>query len=598
MSTKIKVRYLNNIKRDAQYVTSNVLRICPTVNIRDAHPANAFTVLTLSSDNELQSILAPSLMQKFEEVGLKPTPPPDHFPQRTIFITKLRPYITDRHYSDILREINSHEINPKVMRLHLIPNKSQYSKTLKVIFFSPEDAERACNQGIFMYDISVDPCSIRKDEYIDVEQCFKCFQYSHQIQNCKSTATICSICAQNHYYLHCTNKENPKCVNCEGPHSSVSYSCPIRKIQVKNKVDAKKQATSNSTINTTPPPPDINNVNTFPAVFTKQPQQINNVPNAWSSDNTGIQSSGNAATVVSNVNTPNAKTNSINNTLGNTAVLTPVQPIQSCDHTTIPTCNNTSNIHRVQPHSNIKSHEWEIKLHIWENLASRLSKNNHYKYGKIMNEFLIKNDMTPIDIDHIFEIASNVPDIRESPRIDQDQNDSLQSSEMDRNLEELQQLSPDPSSSIKTPDSSIAPTSPSKNTSSNNTLSSKSDNTDIGTQNSGKDLRLHLTLSQSVDNINTTPKTPFFLDSAPEDIDFSASLGIQSTQRTSSPSPCNSPAQSHNTSFHSSEPSDSEIIVDNSLACSADLFSSEEQSTVKKKSQSRSKRSLRNKSQK
>lgn len=72
-------------------------------------------------------------------------------------------------------------------------------------------------------------------------QCFKCYKFGHGSGACKSTQ-ICSICSAGHFYKECNMPTNFKCSNCSGPHSAVSYSCPVKAakiIEVKNKITGK-----------------------------------------------------------------------------------------------------------------------------------------------------------------------------------------------------------------------------------------------------------------------------------------------------------------------------------------------------------------------
>ncbi|KAM3967319.1 LOW QUALITY PROTEIN: uncharacterized protein ACR2FA_011659 [Aphomia sociella] len=79
-------------------------------------------------------------------------------------------------------------------------------------------------------------------EYIKpLLQCYTCYKFGHGRGSCKNKQ-VCSICAGEHYYKDCKNKENNKCINCSGSHIAVSNSCPIKmaKIsQIKDKVKGK-----------------------------------------------------------------------------------------------------------------------------------------------------------------------------------------------------------------------------------------------------------------------------------------------------------------------------------------------------------------------
>ena len=286
MANKIRIKFLNNIRKDERFVTSKALEFCPTINLRDAHHAKTHVILTLSSEAEIISLLSDTAIEKFKEVGLKPLCPPKLYTDRTIYVTKLRPYITDLHYSEILDELNSYDGNPKIQKVFLIPNKSSYSKTLKLICETPEEATKACAEGIFLYDIQVSPENIRKETYTHIDQCFKCFSLNHATFKCPSEKEFCSICAQEHHYSKCTNKDNPKCKLCDGNHTAISYSCPVRKLHMQNLNEKQQQAvnqmpTHNPQIATTivtTPAIDKSNFPSLPTASKQpaiQPQPVN-----------------------------------------------------------------------------------------------------------------------------------------------------------------------------------------------------------------------------------------------------------------------------------------------------------------------------------
>lgn len=68
----------------------------------------------------------------------------------------------------------------------------------------------------------------RVQEYIrPLLQCFNCYKFHHSSSVCKNKQ-VCSICAGSHYFKSCNNKEQLKCVNCNGDHTAISYSCPVK----------------------------------------------------------------------------------------------------------------------------------------------------------------------------------------------------------------------------------------------------------------------------------------------------------------------------------------------------------------------------------
>jgi hypothetical protein len=60
--------------------------------------------------------------------------------------------------------------------------------------------------------------------------CFKCIRFGHTSKNCKSSLR-CPNCSCQHDKQSCDRADNPKCLFCGGPHSSLDRSCPEYGIQ-------------------------------------------------------------------------------------------------------------------------------------------------------------------------------------------------------------------------------------------------------------------------------------------------------------------------------------------------------------------------------
>ncbi|MPC76461.1 hypothetical protein E2C01_070874 [Portunus trituberculatus] len=73
---------------------------------------------------------------------------------------------------------------------------------------------------------------IKKEEYIEVVTCFKCYKLDdHYSSQCpeEKDFTICSECSShNHTWMNCSSNIKT-CINCNGHHRTLSYQCPTRK---------------------------------------------------------------------------------------------------------------------------------------------------------------------------------------------------------------------------------------------------------------------------------------------------------------------------------------------------------------------------------
>lgn len=72
-------------------------------------------------------------------------------------------------------------------------------------------------------------CGAFVNQYIPTDNqgpCYRCNTYGHMQANCRRT-TRCGICSKGHSTRDCTNRENPKCPACAGPHPIMdSRKCP------------------------------------------------------------------------------------------------------------------------------------------------------------------------------------------------------------------------------------------------------------------------------------------------------------------------------------------------------------------------------------
>lgn len=64
----------------------------------------------------------------------------------------------------------------------------------------------------FKLEIGWQICPVYND--INIKRCYKCSQYGHNGNNCKSESHICKFCAQQHDSRNCTQTEPKKCTNC------------------------------------------------------------------------------------------------------------------------------------------------------------------------------------------------------------------------------------------------------------------------------------------------------------------------------------------------------------------------------------------------
>jgi hypothetical protein len=88
---------------------------------------------------------------------------------------------------------------------------------------------------------------------VKIVQCYTCQKIEHISRNCRTKIVTCRICGSTEHEIDengrpiCNNKENKKCQNCEGPHTSSYAGCPKKKEIIKNiheKINAKHNPNS------------------------------------------------------------------------------------------------------------------------------------------------------------------------------------------------------------------------------------------------------------------------------------------------------------------------------------------------------------------
>ena len=200
----------------------------------------------------------------------------------------------------------------------------------------------------------VESHNIQKEKVDNVAQCFRCFSFEHVANQCQRNNPLCSICAEEHNFRDCSNKNNKtklKCANCGGKHIAIAKSCPKRKEKI-NEKENEKQQTNLQNQQQQKQPSNPLSLDNFPALNTvnipsAQPPQQNTVM-AWA-----------------NTNNQNNNTNTTHSQQQQ-----PISTTQSC------------NIDEY------KKHEWEIKLSIAKSCAEMAAKGNASRFLEIMNSFL------------------------------------------------------------------------------------------------------------------------------------------------------------------------------------------------------------------
>ena len=433
---KFKVKYIDNHKRDEFSLARELNHVTP-LNIMDVHASLDSAILTIGTEEELDSLLTAEACTKLQELGLKIIPPGNYKSERTIFVTKLRPFMTNLEPVEILEKINNHNTEIKATEVIIIKAlnyKEGDRKSLKITLRTSSEVEKARNKGFQIEDMFIKPENITPEVYIKLDQCFRCFDYSHLARDCKKTVPTCSICAGNHNYRECNDRSNIKCVNRNEAHIAISPQCKVRQNKIRQLRQTQKATSEDNNASSAPQEktetPNPNNERQFPGLPNSKPQ-----PNVWENKT----KKRNAALDHQDMNTVSKDITQDPETSNHAQenYIPTSQHLNSAPTLNHPTSTDP-NIHHYPPQStnnnllinqgsyypnnqtlgsSIKEHEWEIKLQIFQSLADRIAGENHYVYLQIMNAFLTQNGLDPILMPDLSCIQNNAGTQFPSPNI-------------------------------------------------------------------------------------------------------------------------------------------------------------------------------------
>jgi len=241
---KIKVK-CNNVPCNVTKVTLLEVLSVFNVKISSVEQDNNIFIIRCNDELELDKFFTDQCIASLEQITCAPLLPPQLKAKRTIFLRRLDKIISDQPAEQIEAELMRANNEIRVTELYKFPNNN----LVKVTLATQTMAIRATEKGLYAFNLSIPPDNISIDKYIDVEVCFKCYQLnSHSISNCEKDRdyVICSICAStDHSYKNCQSTVK-KCINCDGEHSTLAFSCPVRKKIVAEKRKLISQSYANA----------------------------------------------------------------------------------------------------------------------------------------------------------------------------------------------------------------------------------------------------------------------------------------------------------------------------------------------------------------
>ncbi|MEL7521305.1 MAG: hypothetical protein AAGJ80_06755 [Cyanobacteria bacterium J06553_1] len=290
MDSTIRLSYSGPPLSDEQAI-QNLFVLTHVCIVRCVRTNSGYKVF-VSNSKDLTPFLTTDGQRKLLAEGFKTITSPETKAQCTVVAKKLDRTVVAKTVEAIQEEISTQN-GVTVLEVFKPPN----SKLAKIRCSIPEDAQKLL-KGFKVFNTSVPAYNVEPELYVHVNQCYKCYQYTHNKKDCPNTQ-VCSRCGeQGHFFTGC---EKPvKCYNCGGEHTAVSGSCPLKKEQVKLARQENKSyanITKQQPLHSTTTPAPLRNHNT-PQQTTQHTQQVN------TNKNTTQQAQQASTNIIQPTNTP------------------------------------------------------------------------------------------------------------------------------------------------------------------------------------------------------------------------------------------------------------------------------------------------------
>ena len=244
MAYRFKVKFLDGKKREECQLMEQLNSVVPLI-LTDCVIARDGANLAMNSIEDLDKLLSEESETKLNELHLKITPPINYRSERTVFVPKPRPFITNKTHQALIHSINNSNddlVSEAVAYVRSINHKQGDRLNLKVTF-------KAFDSGFFVGRMLIPSEYVFMEDFVRVTQCIRCFSFQHTVNFCPAPQPFCSYCDGNHNHSSCPDKEDPsklKCHNCSEKHLAVSAACIKRKEVIKSIRDARRAKAANA----------------------------------------------------------------------------------------------------------------------------------------------------------------------------------------------------------------------------------------------------------------------------------------------------------------------------------------------------------------
>jgi len=243
--TKIKIK----CDPDVSVSRSDILQIFSGANVKCSSLVpvqnNSEFLAYCHSDVDADRIFGDGCIDALKAIGCNPIMPMQVRAYRSVIIRRLDNIIYGSSIDDILCEVNSRNDCLNAQAVFKFPS----AKMIKITFSDREMALGCIRDGLKLFNLFISPTDIKQEEFYNIKTCYRCYLLdAHYTKDCPEPETyiICSNCSElGHTFRECS-ATNKRCINCNKPHSTLSFSCSRRKEIVDRLREAEKSRVFNS----------------------------------------------------------------------------------------------------------------------------------------------------------------------------------------------------------------------------------------------------------------------------------------------------------------------------------------------------------------
>jgi len=190
-----------------------------------------YVVVRLSDNEYLSRHTDSNITQKLKSNGFHLVESMPARAARTLMAFRVSPSIV-AHPSQVILEEVARRNDVHVDEIFILRNLK--SPAIKIRLSTLAEADKLLAKGIRAFSIIIPTYNIEKERYQPIRQCFKCYKFDHSTPQCPSTSAVCSKCStRGHTHTACS-AQTFTCINCSGPHTAISFACPVKKQAVKD----------------------------------------------------------------------------------------------------------------------------------------------------------------------------------------------------------------------------------------------------------------------------------------------------------------------------------------------------------------------------